>query len=492
MISRSPRLTLSLLAAVLAALGPSCTEALESRRPDVYLIVVDTLRADRLGCYGYPRETSPFIDGLAANGALFLDASAQSSWTKPSMVSLMSGRYVTRYVESMPESMPHLAETFRDNGYATFGAVGNVLLSDDLGFARGFEQYDSRELDEEELAARAAAGLLPTPCRSLDALTAVMDGWLDEEFARRDAGEHRPILAYLHPMDPHDPYDPHPGLAKSLGPPVDQDTLPTPWHLEALREWGRAEDADGTPTAWAPLNTDRERYDREVRSTDDELARFFERLEREGRLENAVIAIVADHGEALYDHSNCGRVEHQPDATLQRTFQRGHGRVLTAPLIATPFVLSGAGVPSGLMVDDPVENIDLFPTLLELCEIDRPDGLHGRSLASILEGVPAPWRRDLHAFTLYSTAVRERTTGLKLTLTSEAGDQIGSVPTLYDLERDPLERENLFDARPDDVERLSERIRKWQDSFPTASGSLPESDAEHLRHMRALGYIGND
>ena len=85
-------------------------------RPDVYVVVIDTLRADRLGCYGYGRDTSPFLDKLAAEGTVFRDNTAQSSWTLPSMVSLFSGRYVTTYRDEFPEDAPTLAESFRASG----------------------------------------------------------------------------------------------------------------------------------------------------------------------------------------------------------------------------------------------------------------------------------------------------------------------------------------------------------------------------------------
>ena len=197
----------ALAALLLLALAPACPDAAPEGPPDVYLIVIDTLRADRLSCYGYPRTTSPFLDELAAEGALFLDNTSQSSWTKPSMVSLMSGAYVTAYRDVMPDGVPSLAQSFQDAGYHTIGVVGNVLLSTKLGFDRGFDHYDAREITDAEREEMRARGLREPVCRPVALMLEELAPHLDAEFERRAAGQHRPMLTYLHPMEPHDPYE---------------------------------------------------------------------------------------------------------------------------------------------------------------------------------------------------------------------------------------------------------------------------------------------
>jgi arylsulfatase A-like enzyme len=122
------------------------------RRPDVFLIVVDTLRADHLGCYGYPRPSSPNLDRLAAEGAVFEDATSQASWTRLSMVSMLQGHYVTDYRDVFEEKAPTLAEVFHQAGYRTVGEVANILLSADAGFGRGFDHYDARGPSKEDKA----------------------------------------------------------------------------------------------------------------------------------------------------------------------------------------------------------------------------------------------------------------------------------------------------------------------------------------------------
>jgi len=490
---RSTRVSRVVAAGLAAILAAACSSPEPDQPPDVYLIVIDTLRADRLGCYGYPRPTSPFIDQLASEGAMFLDNSSQSSWTKPSMVSLMSGHYVTSYKDTLSEPYPSLAESFASAGYHCVGVVGNVLLSEKRGFNRGFEHYDAREVTDVENAERVARGMLKTPCRSIDTMRTGLERVLDEEFARRDAGEHRPVLAYLHPMEPHDPYEAHPDYASVL--PADglPEVLPTAWHEATAAALDRDLDSEEVRDEWKVMNEQRARYDREVRHTDEQLRLFFERLEAQGRLDNAVIAIVADHGEDLYDHLEMLREETLEKAPLVRAFKQGHGRTHSGPLLSTPFILWGPGIPRGIVVEDAVENVDLYPTLIELCGLQGPDALHGRSLTPLMRGESGEWRRDLHSYTLFATAIRERSTGLKLTLVSQAGRKLDGVPQLHDTRTDPEERHNLYEERPDDVERLTNKLQQWQAAFPmTSSDPTTTVDPEHLRHMRALGYIGDE
>ena len=482
------------LAALLccACLLPACSEIEADVPPDVYLIVVDTLRADRMGCYGYDRDTTPYLDSLAARGTLFLDNTAQSSWTKPSMVSLFSGQYITNFRDLLPEDSPSLAETLDGAGYLTIGIVGNVLLPTRLGFDRGFDHYDARELTEDERAARVAKGMHSIPCRELDQLRISLESELDREFARRDAGEHRPLFAYLHAMDTHAPYERRADVLREL--PTDGVTvqLPGDWHNDKALQLGLDASAPESRKSWHLVNTQRGLYDVELRYTDDQLRLFFERLEREGRLENAVVVVVADHGENLWEHLEMKRTTKLRELPLEKVFQQEHGRNLSRPLLATPFLLWGKGIPQGQRIEQSVENLDLYPTLLELAGIPAVDGLQGRSLVPLLSGTGEDWQRDMHAFTLYATSIRERGTGLKLVLPSEAGLQFDATPGLFDTLVDPREHHNLYASRHDDVARLARKIDQWRRAFPTTATAEFPDDPDLLRHMRALGYIGDE
>ena len=484
-----PRLSRPLRSTFLAAAllsGAGCGSAADAP-PDVFLIVVDTLRADRLGCYGYPRPTSPNIDRLAAEGTRFSVNTAQCSWTKPSMVSMFSGHYVTAYQDVFREGQVTLAEAFSAAGYRTIGVVGNVLLSSAAGFDRGFEHYDARELSESARAQRERAGGSRGPCRSTDTLNGALLATLEGEVARRARGERRPLFVYLHPMEPHAPYDRRPGYERLLPRKGARPSLPSPWHLEQL-EILRGAALEGDEAAWKTLNRLRTRYDREVRFVDEQLGALLEVLEADGLLENAVVALVADHGEALWDHPEL-RGPSSKDLPLDKLFQRQHGRNLYRTLVGTPFVLWGAGAPAGTVVQAQVENVDLFPTLLELADLPDPGGLHGASLVPLMRGERVR-QRDAHSFVLQHTSLREEATGLKLILPSKLGERQGGVPRLYDLRADPLERVNLCDSRGDDVARLRAKLEAWRAEYPNETTLQRSKDPATLRNMKALGYFG--
>ena len=137
------RTTLTLWSLALA-LFSSCSQPAEERQPDVLLLVIDTLRADHLGCYGYERPTSPVIDELAEGGALFKNNSSQAPWTLPSMSSMMTSRYFTAHRDFPDESTPTLVESFKAAGYHTIGITGNPLLEAEHGFGHSFDALSSR------------------------------------------------------------------------------------------------------------------------------------------------------------------------------------------------------------------------------------------------------------------------------------------------------------------------------------------------------------
>ena len=186
-----------------ALLLAGCSAAVEPpSRPDVVLFVVDTLRADRLGCYGYERDTSPTLDALAAGGVVFEDVTAQSPWTLPSMVSLFQGRYLTNYRDSLQDDVVSLPETFQRAGYRTIGVVANCLVDEGQGFARGFDSFrivDCWEDEERKIKSR----------RDVQLMRELLREPAREALAAGPDGARAPVFVYVHAFDPHDPYLPH-------------------------------------------------------------------------------------------------------------------------------------------------------------------------------------------------------------------------------------------------------------------------------------------
>ena len=484
------------LALVLAA---SCGGAGDApgRRPDVVLVLVDTLRADRLGCYGYPRPTSPTIDALASEGALFEDVTCQFSWTRPSMVSIFHGRYLTAYRDALDPTLPALAEVFRDAGYRTVGAVANRLVNDEGAFERGFERFDwatpsRRRGTPEEPVARDLDEL----CRDLWPL---VDAALDEAGARVDAGSPRaPLFVYVHALDPHDPYEPHPELDLELDPAGAEPVLPADFQAEALRARGRPVDE----RALAELALERGRYDQGVRHLDRQLEDLLDGLRTRRLLEHAVVALASDHGEGLWEH-----VTPAPDdelATLEPVefFYQRHGASQYQEVLATPLVLWGHGVPAGRRVAEAVQNIDLFPTLLELTDVPAPGDLHGRSLVPAMRG-RAPARGQpggepefVFAYGVHGNTVRETAGDLKLVVPRGKALLAGHGMRLYDLVSDPHERRDLSAERPADVDRLARAWKRWQEEHPTndnrGAAMQRKADREHQKILQSLGYTDLD
>lgn len=341
-------------AALLLAVG--CAPDPRPAGPNVLWICVDVLRADRLGAYGYEKPTSPRLDRLAAQGVLFRDAYAQSSWTAPSVPSFLTSSYPVQHgvlqastqdragrivSDVLAPERTTAAELFRDGGYATGGFVTNAQLRDFLGYAQGFDVY------AEELG------------RAREINATFLD-WVDDA--------ERPFFAYLHYLDVHWPYRPAPEhLAHFPSPPTDLPfTGPeAPALLDRINAGRVAIDDDDRAALVA-------RYDATVRQVDAAVDALLAELERRGLGERTLVVVSADHGEELFEHGLIG-----------------HGRSLRDTLLHVPLLLAGPGVPEGRVVDAPVESLDILPTLLELASLPVPDTLRGQSLVPAMRAEPA-------------------------------------------------------------------------------------------------------
>ncbi len=489
----------TIVALVLAAtLAASCTPE-EGRRPDVILVSVDTLRADRLSCYGYPRPTSPVIDGLAAEGALFLDATAQAPWTLPSMVSLLTGRYVAvrssldavedtadqdffeqaGFRSSIHADEHSLAEVFQRAGYRTIAAVGNPSLREQSGFGDGFDVYHKPKVE------RGGSLRPPFGMTLLEHALERIDEAYPEESARRP-----PLFLLFHPFDPHAPYEEHAASELALDGAV--PVFPEGWQDAALRERG-PDPPSGDPgwtRALGSIAKERGRYDREVEYTDRVVGELLAALRERGFLDDAIVALVSDHGEGLWDRVAARPVKKLSESRPDEFFYQAHGAHMYQEAIHTPFVLWGSGVPSGLVVSEAVENVDLFPTLLELTDIAAPEGLHGVSLGPLLGGGERS-PRHVFSYAFQTATIREPETGLKLNLLLVDELSARFSTELFDLESDPLERHDLSSERPEDVARLRGLLSEW---FERYRSELPEDEIhpEQAEELRGLGYTEED
>lgn len=296
--------------------------------PNVLLITLDTVRADRLGCYGYEAAKTPAIDQLAANGTLFQSAFCQVPLTLPSHVSLMTGTFPRSNgvringATKLGAGIPTLAEEFKQAGYATAAFVSAAVLDAAYGLDRGFDVYD-------DSLGTVAEGGGETLERRGDRTTDAAIAWLGRP-------ENDGFFAWIHLFDPHHPYEP-PDPYKS--------TIENP-------------------------------YDGEIAFTDAQVARIMQVLREKDLQDKTLVVVAGDHGEAFAEHGEYRHGIFLYDTTLQ------------VPLI---FWLPGA-VASAKTVAGNVGLVDVFPSILDVAGLTVPENVEGRSFAAALAGEALPMR----------------------------------------------------------------------------------------------------
>ena len=359
--------------------------AADPPRPNVIVFLVDTLRADHLGVYGYDRDTSPVLDRWASGSTVFDNTYAPSSWTKPSMVTLFSGLDAISHgaedrLDRIPADVPLLAERLKALGYSTFGAVTNPNVLAHWGFDRGFDVY--RDLDS------AGNG---TPANRVTE-------FVEEHLDRLEQSQ--PFFLYLHVVDPHFPYQP-----------------PPPFDSRFPRS--RA----------VPANMSVGRYDGEIAFVDAQFGRITELLGQRGLNDRSMTIFTSDHGEELWER---GRL--------------GHGSTLYEEVVRVPLLIRfPQGRFAGIRVAARTSLTDVFPTVLHALGESPGERLDGRDLAPLIQGsVTDTAERDLFLSLRTSGQGGHRVRGvlsgpfkyLKRTR-PEANE------ALFDLVRDPTESKDI-------------------------------------------------
>ena len=473
--------------------NPVITTQETQKRPNVLVYVIDTLRADHMSLYGYERPTTPFLDRFGGEGVVFDDCHVQATWTKPSVVSLLTSLYsVTHRVQDFTDTIPPgattLAEVLRGQGYVTATITGNPFSGRNSGLERGVDhlmEYPVLHRVRQE----SEAGTDST------ALNAVAFPWLE-----RHAGE--PFFLFLHSTDPHSPYRPPAEFEAKFADP--DETALFERNNDKLRDIGRRYGGDAVfqpaearakgvdPDRWARLATDR--YDGEIAHNDRNIEKLVDKLSELGILENTLVVIASDHGEEFLEHG-----------------WTSHGHSLYQELTHSLLLMWNPRLlPEPRRVPDAVEMVDVLPTVLDLLGIEPEGLLQGNSLVALARGAAddtehvALSSRMPESGTAVEGAIPESRTGTYLWLNKDwkliYRDQAQKVGLpemeLYDRRKDPSDARNVVAAHVDRAAEILREIKEWTDGQSELAEMLGKGgestmDAATLERLRSLGYIGD-
>ncbi|MDD5557020.1 MAG: sulfatase [bacterium] len=450
------------------------------RRPNIILVSVDTLRADRVGA-----GAAPFLDALAADGVRFETAIAQATWTIPSHASMLTSLHpgvhqARRETDRLGDRILTMAEILKANGYETAAFTDGGWMSPAFGFHQGFDLFDDETRGDEK----------------------------DRRALRWMRGRRRPFFLFYHTYDVHFPYTHHPSPRDFSGEPALEEIaarimsgrfdLSDEEFEKAVLAWCTTREFYRLfpPGKIAPLKKEMDRFFRErwpkmpscaesirylveaydagVRRFDRRFRGFWERARAAGLDADTILIVTSDHGEGFLEHGTIG-----------------HPEALYDEIIRVPLIVAFPGLPrAGKAVAAQAMLIDILPTALEMAGIAPPPHLQGESLVPLIRGVGKGATRPAFAGTGTIEAVR--TPDWKLIRAAAEG---GPPPELYHLARDPGERENLAGAEPARLEALAgelDRRRAADEALRERLGLGRETarpDEETLRQLRALGYL---
>ena len=426
----------TLCAALAGCRGPSPASAPAHAR-HLVVVTIDTLRADRVGAYGYKDGSTPHLDGLAREGAMAPEASAHVPLTRPSHVTIFTGRLPPEtgirdnISPAVVPGVPVLAEVLKGAGFATAAFVSSIVLDSSSGLDRGFDVYD-----DAIAGSGGGAEFLNTLQRRGDVTTTAAIGWLEKT---RQASPQGRVFLWLHLYDPHDPYEP-----------------PEPWASRFARHL----------------------YDGEVAFADEQVGRLDAALARLGLKDETALLVTSDHGEGLGDHGE----------TL-------HGFFAYQTTLRVPFLVRGPGVRAGTRLASTAALVDVFPTAIELVGLP-PVGapLSGRSLLPELRGGAARAEVPVYAETLVPL-LHFGWSDLRVLRDGRFKYIQAPRPELYDLASDPGETANLVPAQAPRAQAMRAGLGKFLDAERAAAaaragGPAPAVATELLEKLGALGYVG--
>ena len=401
---------------------------------NLLFITLDTTRADHIGCYGYPQIKTPNIDGLAAEGVRFQNATAQCPLTLPSHSSMFTGSYPFFHGVRdnggfyLEDDQVTLAEVIRGAGWATSAFVGAFVLDSRWGINQGFDYY----YDNFDFAKYKKISLDSVQREGGEVIKAFFE-WFDTNSPRK-------FFSWIHLYDPHTPYEP-----------------PEPFRTEyGVREYGL--------------------YDGEIAYADSLVGRVLERLREKGVLDRTVVVVVGDHGESLGEHH-----------------ESSHGFFIYDATVSVPMIIRiPSSVVRGKTVSAQVENIDLMPTICDLLGVPVPASVQGRSLIPLIAGEEQADLREAYSESYYPR-YHYGWSELKSLRSSKYKFIQAPRPELYDLSLDPREKNNLFGQEGALGEKFVQRLKKLEEELSRKGiedKGPQELDGDSREKLMALGYIG--
>lgn len=402
------------------------------KSPTVVLVSVDTLRADRIGCYGRADAATPTFDRLAAEGARFSAAQTTAPLTLPAHSSLLTGRSLPAHgvfnngLFALPDSVPTLAEALARHGYARGAFVSAPVLAARYGLARGFERYDDRT------GPSAAPGSSHEPERPGNETVAAALEW------SAGVGD-KPLFLWVHLFEPHRPYH-----------------APAPFFEQFLHD----------------------RYQGEVAATDALIDKLKRGLEDQGRGAGLLFWVVADHGESLGEHG---------EAT--------HGMYLYNATLQIPSILWGPswGINS-IVIDEPTSLTDVAPTLLDYAGATGLAGSDGISLRRLINGEGSTLPRRGVIAESHIPQLEYGWSGLRALVTRERKAIEAPRPELYDRARDRGEQHDLAATNRDELRaalRDLQTLVRAAEAVAPPPADTPALSAEQLDVLRSLGYTAS-
>jgi arylsulfatase A-like enzyme len=429
-----PRLRFLLLLLSVALLPAGCGPREGGRGPDVVLVSLDTVRADFLGAGGDPRGATPHLDRFARRGAQFAACIAQAASTLPSHASMFQSRPASR----TGPGFPMLAEILQDAGWATGGFTGGGNVAGELGFDRGFDVYE----EGPDLA------------------------WSLERWAEWRAGVAGPAFSFVHGYDAHVPYDPPAPYDRLYDPDYDGPVRgPDTRHL--CRAVRGLEEGDPPELTEADRRHLVALYAAGLRAADARFGDLIRRLDERPEGRGAVVIVMSDHGEELWDHGSLL-----------------HSHTVYQELVHVPLLMrlprEGVEEAAGRLVAGTVRNLDLAPTVLDAVGLPAEPSHEGISLREVAGARAALPRLSAPTeMREWKALVEDR---WKL-ITSEAGRF-----SLFDLEADPGEATNSASAHRDVAREMAARLAEIVEAVPVRE--LADDVSDELRdRLRALGYV---